>query len=327
MTDLTQALFRIDPTEGLVEYVQAIKPYHSKILDIFVEYIYAETASVRVTDKMVMEIGFTSPGEGEPVMYACGYGIVWDAYGGVATGDLPTATIVAADPVTSTFTVSTPPAVQYNYAVTNLQANQMTLVDGAGVPLTPDNIPYIPSGAAVQVATTGTFPGPLTGTASYYLIPTASVGVFNLSTTRYPSQYSDYINLTSVGTGVQTVLRTEPFVPGDAIVVAGTPANDGEYFIDETVEPNGSNYTIGVVQAIPAAQGAGGTMTYMGNFGDPYCAIASAPDLFTGAFITESLHFQFSDDPTTGVANDPLGYDSPHGIDGSKADGLPHGFI
>lgn len=337
MADLTTTLFRTDPTEGLVEYVQAVKPYHSKILDILVEYVFSESVSCRVTDKMALTVTFTSPNEGQPVLYTCGYGIVWDAYGDVASGDLPQASIISGDATTNTFVVQALPGPAYRYIVSNLQANQLTLVDSSGVPLTPDNVPYIPGGAAVEVATTGTFPGPLNGTSEYFLVATPTIGTFNLATKRYPTQFSDYVNLTSVGTGIQTVFRSEPFVPGDSVTVTGSSNNDGIYYISEIAPAGMNQYTVTMVQGLNISQGSGGQLVYTGNYGDPYCAPVSAPDLYTSAFITERLVFQFQDDPTTtspgepqgiSIPPDPLTYMSPRGNDMSHViDGLPHGFL
>lgn len=57
MSNFTNSLFRIDPTEGLLQYVQSIKPYHSKVLDVFVEYVYGETIAVNMLDSNRVEIG------------------------------------------------------------------------------------------------------------------------------------------------------------------------------------------------------------------------------------------------------------------------------
>jgi hypothetical protein len=41
----------IDPTQGLIQYVQAVKPYHTKIMDVLVEYVYTETISTTVQER------------------------------------------------------------------------------------------------------------------------------------------------------------------------------------------------------------------------------------------------------------------------------------
>jgi hypothetical protein len=90
MTTLQDALFRIEPTRGLVSYTEDVKPYHSKILDVLIEYVYEERIEATVTEKWKWEIhwderwdadrgadwlaGRTAP----TVTYSCGYGLVWD---------------------------------------------------------------------------------------------------------------------------------------------------------------------------------------------------------------------------------------------------------
>lgn len=82
MTDRTsqssfiESLLRIDPTEGFVQYIQATKPYHTKILDVLVEYIFAEDINVTITDRISWVMQFSRP-EVDTV-YSCGYGFVWD---------------------------------------------------------------------------------------------------------------------------------------------------------------------------------------------------------------------------------------------------------
>lgn len=45
-----------DPVQGLVDYVLDIKPYHTKILEIWVEYIYNDKISGRIHDSLEMDI-------------------------------------------------------------------------------------------------------------------------------------------------------------------------------------------------------------------------------------------------------------------------------
>lgn len=587
MADLTQALFRIDPTEGLLEYVQSIKPYHSKVLDVFVEYIYSEPATARVGDRLSWTISFDQscaylpivsaavgsnritvstaaadtlpklfvgmqvtlafnryrPGnvvftvteillddvaktarltfleplsiesskppadqltnsqvntrlavgsvavqcpERKPVTYTCGFGFVWDPYSSV---DLPTANIVSASgpisqPVTvaaasqnitlgshpsnyvytvnepvvfttaGTFPVATsgpitqgrtfyvttggagviqvsrdvggtpitissvgtgqlyitPQRQDYNtflvdqgtvtpfpVVVKSLQSNQfifahrfaiinanialnrwrvtgdlvsgpvtvnpgdkiyvnsntdpssnreytVTAVSVNGpltetsitvlepisvaaasngrlhVPYLPDEIPYWPAGSAIQLAAsvvtspTNLFPTPVVGATTYYLAPTTTIGVFNLSTKRYPTEYDDIVDLSAIGTGSLDVSRVEPFVPGESIEVTGTSggANDGTYII-KSIAPEGANFRVGVYQRVDQTTPTGvtpdGVMTYFGSFGDPYCAVADAPSLHTETFIHEKLVFDFGDDADTGGNEDIPPYD------------------
>lgn len=79
MTNLVQSLFRIDPTEGLVDYVTTVKPYHTKILEVLIEYVFTEKIDVSVTDRWMWNMWFSrTPRE---VIGSCGYGYRWDAQG------------------------------------------------------------------------------------------------------------------------------------------------------------------------------------------------------------------------------------------------------
>ncbi|TFH06212.1 MAG: hypothetical protein E4H14_11265, partial [Candidatus Thorarchaeota archaeon] len=80
-----QSLFRIDPTQGLVEFVGANKPYHTKILDVLTEYVYAEELNVTFTERWSWVMEFSRPNIG--VVYSCGYGFVWDPLLSLSTPD------------------------------------------------------------------------------------------------------------------------------------------------------------------------------------------------------------------------------------------------
>lgn len=45
-----------NPISGLVEFAQDIKPYHTKIIEVLVDYIYEETMNVKVDDEMSMDV-------------------------------------------------------------------------------------------------------------------------------------------------------------------------------------------------------------------------------------------------------------------------------
>lgn len=76
MANLIQSLMRIDPTQGLIEYVNTVKPYHTKLLDILVEYVYTDAVNVTVKDNLTWVIELARPDT--DVVYSCGYGLVWD---------------------------------------------------------------------------------------------------------------------------------------------------------------------------------------------------------------------------------------------------------
>lgn len=48
-----------DPVQGLIDYVQDVKPYHTKIVEVWVEYLYGDKIVASVSDKMSMSIDMT----------------------------------------------------------------------------------------------------------------------------------------------------------------------------------------------------------------------------------------------------------------------------
>lgn len=54
--NLVNSLFKIDAAEGLVRYTNTVKPYHSKLLDVLIEYIYKEDIRVKVTERWNTDI-------------------------------------------------------------------------------------------------------------------------------------------------------------------------------------------------------------------------------------------------------------------------------
>jgi hypothetical protein len=175
------------------------------------------------------------------------------------------------------------------------------LVQGNGrlnVPLSADNVPYWPAGAAIKLTDAGGYPAPINGVDTYYFNPSTKFGVFNLAATRYPQTYTDIVDITSLGTGQLAVFRTEPFVPGDAVIVTGSylGINDGSYTVN-SIQAEGANFRLttleNVKQTTPVGQSTDGAMVYAGSYGDAYCAVASAPDLYTAAFFHEQIQFVF----------------------------------
>lgn len=51
-----EGLFRKDPVQGLVDYVLDIKPFHTKIVDVLIEYIYTDPLNVKITDELQIHI-------------------------------------------------------------------------------------------------------------------------------------------------------------------------------------------------------------------------------------------------------------------------------
>ncbi len=82
------SLNKIDPTGGFISYVQDVKPYHTKILETSIEYVYQEDIAVTVVEGQNLTVSLTRP---DPQVYTtCGFGTVWDS---LLVADYPVATI------------------------------------------------------------------------------------------------------------------------------------------------------------------------------------------------------------------------------------------
>lgn len=553
MTNLVQSLFRIDPTEGLVQYANAVKPYHSKILDVLVEYIYTEKVDVTMKERWSWKMTFNRPSV--DTVYTCGYGLVWDPYR--ATEAAPSVNIINAQSTVSlplivrataddtmlsvplngytvtdgmhvtlrtdgtlptsnpqvevgvTYTISghnaafqlidprtnhpihfvaggngltyvEPANLKFNsflvvpeygrdftVAVINTKANQLafvntyemsgvsainkqwiigtdirpriqiadikydnpslpnpriagncsfaflgnhesyfpsgstfTIVDGpnagsytvagsgsdraltrydgkqtivpvnnallsgtatgtactgldtilpvgsalfvnnntgiggngrytvtsvaivgnttvvtvdetvsmlaaadgnANIIVHPAQVPAWPTGLLVNLSSDGNLPPPLTNNIKVFYVPTTTPGVFNLSTKRYPTEYSDYIDITSVNSGVIKIKRAEVFNPGAYIQVSGSylNKNDGNYIIRKT-ETEGQYVRVYVMEKIPFStpqdRSFDGLMEFnFDSYDAPvYCPVSEAGDMHADTFIHEKIMFEYS---------------------------------
>lgn len=52
-------IFDRDPVEGLLGYIEDIKPYHTKILDILVEHVYTENLTPIIEERLLIETDIT----------------------------------------------------------------------------------------------------------------------------------------------------------------------------------------------------------------------------------------------------------------------------
>lgn len=76
-----KGIIELDPVQGLIDYVQDVKPFHSKVVEVLIEYVYEESIEVTITDELSMDIGLAY-NTSQPPQFACldGYGLV--PYGG-----------------------------------------------------------------------------------------------------------------------------------------------------------------------------------------------------------------------------------------------------
>ena len=104
-----------DPIQGLIDFVLAQKPYHTKILDLLVNYTHDDQIDVEFLEEQLFEIGIIfdtefsdDSGTLESIVEACpkGFGDTWDQPGQflVVYADDATDTIYLIGDVTASFT-------------------------------------------------------------------------------------------------------------------------------------------------------------------------------------------------------------------------------
>jgi hypothetical protein len=70
----------LEPIQGLVDYVNDIKPYHTKIVEVLVEYVYGEVLDVTFREDMLTDIEMFRPEDPE-LSYECPRGYSLLPYG------------------------------------------------------------------------------------------------------------------------------------------------------------------------------------------------------------------------------------------------------
>ena len=138
MANLLTTLTRIEPTRGLIDYVQHVKPFHTKILDIQIEYVYRDLAIGTAIDRDEKLIEKRSTIR--DIMFAdCGYGRIWDS-----PAELPAPHAIirseardASSPTANSFTIAPPTAPVLNFYTTSFGTNTFRL--STSFPITASN--------------------------------------------------------------------------------------------------------------------------------------------------------------------------------------------
>ena len=71
---MAQTLKILDPVQGLIDYTNDIKPYHSKVIEALIEYVGTESIEVTVLEEFDFEIGLLYEFNGNYVCLIGGYG-------------------------------------------------------------------------------------------------------------------------------------------------------------------------------------------------------------------------------------------------------------
>lgn len=322
---LTNALFRTDPTQGFIDYVQTVKPYHSKILEALVEYIWTEPINVTVCDRLNWDMVFSRPRV--PTVYDCGFGVMWDPplpfvhttfyVNGVVTG-LGGSWTIAGNHATK-FTVGSLFVVGRNVgggsgwytvasAINSGATTVITVIETIPPLSTPHGIVYLTD-----------------GTVELILDSIPPVVVSPPAPTPPPSNY-----FLIVGD------QTEKFLEGANVRVDNSyqGKNNGLYIVQAS-QLDGVNTRVYVKQQVngakPLLQPYNGRMFLAQEGFDqpPYCGLAQASDLHTDVFIHEFVHFDITwaiEDSinSTVTENEPRGYGvSPFGSPFGPQEGHP----
>lgn len=126
--NLSKILANSDPTEGLVNYVQTVKPYHSKILEVLVEHIVSDDINVSIAEKWEWIISLRRPDI--DTVYNCGHGLAW----GLTTPNIftPPANIISAtvgselDPNSNSFLIEPVTLPTFGIAITDVTTSTFT---------------------------------------------------------------------------------------------------------------------------------------------------------------------------------------------------------
>jgi hypothetical protein len=78
----------INPTQGLIDYVGDVKPYHTKILDVLVEYVYTEQINATIQEQWNWDAALAVPSD--------------DDAGGITSDDEGSEVIPAVYPLVAT---------------------------------------------------------------------------------------------------------------------------------------------------------------------------------------------------------------------------------
>lgn len=194
------------------------------------------------------------------------------------------------------------------------QISRLASPDGMlAVPYQPEDVPRWVEGTRVKV--TGSLPNPLASDTPYYFMPiiraveeggVETPPIFALATVRSPHQHDDYVDITSLGSGVLTLTQDELFVPGSRIKVRDThySRNDGTYTIISSANTSADTAVIRVAERIRASTPStllrDGVVEYSvdshaySSLTERSCATSDRSELHASAHVTEFIEFAFT---------------------------------
>lgn len=209
---------QLDPIQGLIDYVEDIKPYHTKIIEVMIEYVYDDKTNGIVSDGLSLAWGpskfpaVVDPGEG-------GYCAPLTTQSFLMRGDF-TQAIFPGDVVT--LTVDGSPVLSQEATVTAVcAASFFTVVTVGG----------------------GSPPVSLSTSVTHVIIPGDVTHCFSFNIIEI-----DEVNFTITVSGPATA----DIFNGQEITVTGTASNDGVYTVQGSPTFNGLSTTFPVAETLIA---------------------------------------------------------------------------
>lgn len=181
----------------------------------------------------------------------------------------------------------------YEVQVTNIASNVLTFT-------TP--YPKWPQGTKITLSSTGILPSPLDATLNYFVQPVEGTDGIRLSTVRYPTQQSHYVNITNGGEGTHTIQKAETFFEGQNVTVTGSYNwyNNNNYNVQRTVRLSPTTEQVFVLGKIlnttPPEREIDGQIAAIPNgFSEQtYCTPATMNNMHVEANMSERITFDFT---------------------------------
>ena len=316
----------LDPVQGFVDYILDIKPYHSKILEVLIEYIYTDPVNVTINEKLEWKVdavySLTDP------IISCSVG-----FDNIPYGSISGETVLNIDPVTDSFVVPGDRTKDFPIGSNITVRSQIidgindTIIDPVGLhtgTYTIVSTTYTPGNALVDPSTTIFVtqdiidPIPPTAAPNVYVVtlshsPIPIIGIIPPSSAENPS--------TNVGSNMFVVAgdHTSRFIQGLVFKLDGGN-NTGNYTVLYSDLVSGDT-RIRVLEEIPDVLDVAGQikpLTVGFDYTPPICS--NIPSTLLHVNIKDDLHittdlgiqeqviaYNFENSDGIGFGHDPFG--------------------
>jgi hypothetical protein len=328
-----QALKRVDPTEAFITYVQTVKPYHTKILDVSIEYVWNDNIEVDICEKHTIDKHFFT--DDVLTTYDCGFEIVWDLPSYFSTTLFQIVGVITGTPGTASW------FIDGNHAISFAPGSLIVVGKNVG---NANGFYTITNAVNVGPQTRLDVQEAIISTAA----PHGSIYRFDISYDLILDSSTSINSITISGN------QKEKYFHGSYILIENSylGQNDGRYLVQASIF-DGTNTILYLAEPLTGSKPI--LQTYDGRIRlirptdvdpqAPHCRLGTANALFTDVFIGETITFDFSVDVSDSIEsdiseNEPLGYGvlpygnlygvAPLGLPGTTPDNesliLPTGF-